>query len=498
MRSSSFRIALTLAVSLQTAAAWAGQSWQGARVMPKSDQFQLQVEGRVTGDVYQVAWPATVEKTEGRWLWIRDEGGYSSPGAAGWVYADDVLKLDDAREFYSNQLQTAPTAFVFWLRELQSAYWESQRELGVALNDYNQALELGLDNRLDDVRIRLGRLTSQSVLESGHGKFDETEKKKWEDHFDAAQAMYRAIHGPQADRPQLHLEWGNALSTACQCSQNRANGIEPKRAPPAAKAPAVDAKNPDSGTKGTETVAKPPAAGAAPSLVETLRTQAADQFVQAEKFNPHWWRVPFARAELLLDRCGRESDIGRIEPKPDAAADSLREAAAYFSVAISLNPNSPDAYRDRGEALRLAFEVSHPSAPGTTPEGAKRVRQGALELVEAKQSISKACQMTYNRQSSSLRAMAEVCGAMTDYENALKFATRASEYCPEENRGKMKGLQNEYAADLQEDKGTTGLANTVHQVYVASSKGGETTRGGPAETEIYSIPQSLGAYEESP
>ena len=67
------------ALGLWAAAASAADPWQNSQIMPKSDQLLLRVGRECTGDVYQIEWPATVERIEGQWLWIADHGGYHVP-----------------------------------------------------------------------------------------------------------------------------------------------------------------------------------------------------------------------------------------------------------------------------------------------------------------------------------------------------------------------------------------------------------------------------------
>ena len=67
--------------------------WQNCQIMPKSDRLLLRVGGQVTGNVYQIPWPAAVQHIEGQWLWISDDGGYDVPAISGWVSKDEVLKV---------------------------------------------------------------------------------------------------------------------------------------------------------------------------------------------------------------------------------------------------------------------------------------------------------------------------------------------------------------------------------------------------------------------
>ena len=154
--------------------------------MPKSEQLQIEAhrEKDRAGSVYDICWPATVEKTDGRWLFVRDEGGYSNPPTAGWVYADDVLKLDDAPSHYTRELQNDNSATFYWLRGI---CWENKNEALVALSDYRTAEKL--DPNLDDVQIRLGRLIARRSLKSGTVRYRSQDRSLWEQHFANGQRL---------------------------------------------------------------------------------------------------------------------------------------------------------------------------------------------------------------------------------------------------------------------------------------------------------------------
>ena len=134
------RLVLWGVLGLWAAAACAADPWQNCRIMPKSDQLLLRVGREITGDVYQIAWPATVERIEGQWLWIADHGGYRVPAVSGWVSKDEVLKFDEAHDYYMEFLQTADAPWVHWFvgicleerKESETAQEEYLKSLSVA------------------------------------------------------------------------------------------------------------------------------------------------------------------------------------------------------------------------------------------------------------------------------------------------------------------------------------------------------------------------------
>ena len=197
-------------LSLVAGATMAGQSWLGLQIMPKSEDVRLQSDNGASVGLADIGWPATVLETKGRYLRVQDEGGYSRNQAGGWIYADDVVKLDDARDHYTDELRRRETPWLYWMRGIS---WEGKGEPGIALFDYQSALRADPQTRLDDVHIRLGRLLAQQQLQSG--RRDAAQRTAWEDQFRTAQRI-------NGNRPQLYYEWGLALSQACGCTQVRA------------------------------------------------------------------------------------------------------------------------------------------------------------------------------------------------------------------------------------------------------------------------------------
>src|ERR1017187_9534725 len=101
------RLIVGCGLVMWAAAACASDPWQNSRIMPKSDQLLLHSGQEITGDVYQIAWPATFERTEGHWLWVSDKGAYYMPATSGWISKDDVVKVGDAQAYYREFLQSS-------------------------------------------------------------------------------------------------------------------------------------------------------------------------------------------------------------------------------------------------------------------------------------------------------------------------------------------------------------------------------------------------------
>ncbi len=62
MASNSLRLALWISLGLFASAACGSDPWNGARIMPRSDQVGLRVDCEETGGAYQIEWPATVAR----------------------------------------------------------------------------------------------------------------------------------------------------------------------------------------------------------------------------------------------------------------------------------------------------------------------------------------------------------------------------------------------------------------------------------------------------
>jgi tetratricopeptide (TPR) repeat protein len=577
--------AATLVVGLFASATYGGQSWQGAQVMPKSAQVELQADNGSTTSINDISWPATVLRTKGRFLWVQDDGGYSRTQAGGWIYCDDVVRLDEARDHYASELRNGETAWLYWMRGI---CWESKGEPGIAIADYQNALRIDPNTTLDDVHIRLGRLFAQEQLMNGQGIYNPALRKTWEGHFERARDI-------NPNRPQLYYEWGYALSQACACTQARqtaarkvspsanpqslgntserkdhgpqmannepaadANGhiesliaehsanprrvqlvamfgidseenapaelprpaTQPKPAPvqksPANAAPSAPPRSKAArDTSASETITAGVPRGPTPAGSEAA-VQALIYYETAEGLSPNWWRLPLARAELMLNQCDEESPrgdrtvISNVKPEfltqlldhhkgwkaraseaatpptnavavrgddssQDSTASSKPSQAAVtvlpqptvnvistaiddFNRAISLNPNALDAYRDRAEALRLANRLD-----------------------EAEQSATTACNLCYYRQPRSLRTLAQICNDGKRYEAAADYALRAAELTSGAEQQRFLNLWSVYGKNASSTTAALAVASS-RAGFVASRGGGDDDDNGGDST----------------
>ena len=137
-------------------------------------------------------------------------------------------------------------------------------------------------------------------------------------------------------------------------------------------------------------------------------------------------------------------------PLKPPTLDVIATAVDDFNRAISLNPNSPDAYRDRAEALRLAKRMS-----------------------EAEQSATTACELCNYRQARSLRTLAQICYDSGRYDTAADYAMRAAELTSGDEQQRFLHLWVAYGKHASGD--TVKLAVASEHAGFIASRGGEDT-----------------------
>ncbi len=219
MMRTTFGLILWGALGLWSAAACAADPWQNCQIMPKSDRLLLRVGGQVTGNVYQIPWPAAVQHIEGQWLWISDDGGYDVPAISGWVSKDEVLKVDEAQKYYLGLLQTCDAPWLHWLIGI---CLEEKRESTSAQEEYLRCLELRLDpSDADAVRRALpGAVAGEPNLLDAAVRLLRSQSSTAKSAEDAAAAanalrdLAQTADTAGLRRPQVLFEAGEALRKA--------------------------------------------------------------------------------------------------------------------------------------------------------------------------------------------------------------------------------------------------------------------------------------------
>ncbi len=515
----------SIAVCSIAGACFAGQNWLGATVMPKSERVAISSENGAPVTLYDIAWPATVQKTRGRFLWVQDEGGYSRNQSGGWIYADDAVKLDDACDFYRDELQSGETAWLDWMSGIA---WEAKGDPGIAILNYQNALAADPNSRIDDLHIRLGRIVAQQQLLGGRGLYNPAIADAWENHFEAAQKI-------NPYRPQLYYEWGLALTQACACTQSRI--FDAARAGPSGAAKTTDAPKSDNGSNDRSAAAKsakpaesldhsalrsdlateplpagsavgPTAAGAEAAL------QALVYYEYAEKISPRWWRIPLARAELMLNQCDQESPQGERDISHNTRPEFFSQLSSHVSrrpgrgnqafsrpqaSTADIAPAPPEAIQKGSGKASAPNGVANANAPAageaTLPPyindilaialddfnrsislnsnalDAYRDRAEVLRLMgrldEAEQSAVTACKLCYYRQPGSLRTLAQVNHDLKLNQQAADYALRAAELASGDQQ--QRYLQLWYTCSKQCSADTAKIAvASANAGYIAS------------------------------
>ncbi len=333
--------------------------------------------------------------------------------------------------------------------------------------------------------------------------------------------------GADANRPGASTVSGNAASTTHgQLVVMR--GIDPDddsptelprptkgpKTTPAPKTPATKTPSPPQPTRdspASEPITAGIPAGPTPAGSEAA-VQALIYYETAEGLSPNWWRLPLARAELMLNQCDLESPRGdrvvMTNAKPefltqllehhkvwkarksdpstppanalasrgadddsaasgDANSDAktlpaptvnvLSTAIDDFNRSIALNPNALDAYRDRAEALRLANRMD-----------------------EAEQSAMTACNLCYFRQARSLRTLAQIQNDTGRYESAADYALRAAELTSGAEQQRFLVLWDTYNKNASGE--TAALAVASSRAGFVASRGGDDDDNGASTT----------------
>jgi tetratricopeptide (TPR) repeat protein len=502
----------------------ADKKWLGTPILPKSEQASIKADNGASVSMRDIAWPAMVVRTNGRLLWVQDDGGYSASRAGGWIHADDAVKLADARDYFVSELSDHKTAWLYWMCGI---CWENSGESAIAIDDYKNALRVEPNTAIDDIEIRLGRLFAAEQLLNGRGLYGNGIPNAWEKHFENAQRI-------NPNRPQLYYEWGFALSQACDCTITRRQqaleeGARTNKAFPDAKtaAPKTDAEQalaegvassasafPKSGpgpadhSNGGSMAEKPPLSRsgslfsseaerialpsrAGPGEAGAIAAiKSLDYYGLAKGLSPNWWRIPLARAELILNQCDEEAPTGERVAISSVDAnffgqllhhvkqDPAQALSIHVAGASGPTPPSPppptyatqpgtalpspsarspsDSIASRGEEVPSLGRVKTqaPEGRGLSPAArevlvvaiddfdqaislnpnaldAYRDRAEALRLLnrwdEAEQSALTACKLSEYRQARSVRTLAQICNDTGRFQSAADYALQAAE-----------------------------------------------------------------------
>jgi tetratricopeptide (TPR) repeat protein len=86
-------------------------AWVGMKIMPRTPTAPFGRQDKPAGHASDVSpWPQTVRKVSGNWLWIE------TPGAAGWISAQDVVPLADAILYFNGRIARQKNAWDLYMR----------------------------------------------------------------------------------------------------------------------------------------------------------------------------------------------------------------------------------------------------------------------------------------------------------------------------------------------------------------------------------------------
>ena len=290
-------VVLCCILSLSAPASYAAESWKDKEIMPKSDRLMLQDDpykspAQYTGTVFDIEWPATVQKVEGQWLKIEDDSGYSVPPKSGWVRAEDVLKLDDAYNHYMSELRK-PANDLPWLHWFLGICLEKEKQNEGAWYEYNTAWKNG--NYLLDAKIRLEHLRAEAGTNFARAT-------------DAAK------------------EIGKITATASAQNRCQALYVQAEALRKAYNLALSDTKIPK-------------------ESVDNLFKEADACYERAEKAGRSWWKSYLGRCELHLDKATGLLD-GTVHPTKNVPLTK-----AVSGEELSENELSGDELSDKSEPV---------------------------------------------------------------------------------------------------------------------------------------------------
>ena len=131
--------AMMLAVALAAPPhlrAQADSSWFGTWVLPKQSDFKLQRNDRAAQPAGSAIRSYLVERVYGSMVWLQAAGN----GPRGWAPADHVVPVDQAIEFFTNQVRDNPRdAFSYVMR---GTIRRDENDFDKAMADYAEAIRI--------------------------------------------------------------------------------------------------------------------------------------------------------------------------------------------------------------------------------------------------------------------------------------------------------------------------------------------------------------------
>ncbi|HWB10633.1 MAG TPA: tetratricopeptide repeat protein [Pirellulales bacterium] len=174
------------------------QSWVGRDVLARSVRFQPRAGGRVSSR--SIVCVRTVKQAKGDWLAVGD----------GWMRRSEVVPVEEAIAWFTNQIERRPTAFDYVSR---AAARSACGDYEGAASDCSEAL-----------RVSPRFYTAyyhRAAARSEQGRFEEAVRD-----YDAALRLNPALAGAYVDRGAAKLELGNYPGSLSDV--NRALRLSPR------------------------------------------------------------------------------------------------------------------------------------------------------------------------------------------------------------------------------------------------------------------------------
>ncbi|HEX3658204.1 MAG TPA: hypothetical protein VHV55_20620 [Pirellulales bacterium] len=373
--------------------------WLNVGVMPKSEKFALR-DGdhrfgnsktppppasrdlgpgeQLRGGIFDMEWPAQVQRREGQWLWLKTPRGYRNESVRGWVNVDDVVKVDAAVAHYTEQIADAKTtesaAVYYWLRG--RCLEEKYRDLTAAKADYRAAADsapkpaaeilpppnsFGSDPPASDsakaaamASLYLGSLLAQDTdpepldktTADPPGKVDPPIDPEWVQRLESVVAYPQYLPPDTGRSVSFRLAEGYRTALAKWCDQNSLKHAEAatkaakekeqskkaadaKQAADAAKEASDQAKaaadNAAKAAEGKTTKAESEAKLAADKAAKTAELKATEAADEAQK--------AAAEAKKAVEEAKTAADEAQAAAKPKDAVQNFKLALTEYALA---------------------------------------------------------------------------------------------------------------------------------------------------------------------
>jgi hypothetical protein len=446
-------IAWPVVLLLLIEAASAADPWTKAtvKIYPKSADLKLYGDDKkfspqVTGNVYDIQWPAKASKADGSWLLLEDNS--STPPKAGWANKRDLIKMDlddpsttnDAGNEYTSELQKlagevpiteallTKQATFYWLRGI---YWsDSQQDQPEhAIRDFAAAIEVAFQSSAQP--------HSPTLDSDGYMDFELRLLPPIGNDGALAPPTQRF---PGLADSYLRLAILAAAGTAHEdlideCFQG-AERIFAFPGLPATQPKPVPAKL---YVYWAETIMLAFSNPSAASFLDLSVPEFAKVLLRkAQRQNPTHYASYLALGDvsLTVSRTFR-SPVDLLETvfrRPNTRKADLETALGWFTQACRWNEDSVEAFRDKGKSLRLLAGF-----PQSDNEREAKLKE-AFAALDWALSLK-----NYRDDVLSLEEMARVCGDLADfYESRGQFPIdlhRAIYYFAQASRFAAKGAE---------------------------------------------------------